>query len=195
MATVIGPSTTQLFSNLSQILDIPPKSEFVLSAVDHEANTSPWVRLAKLQGHQVKWWKPESTDGDLLLTPANLKPLLSSNTKFVSCTHTSNVLGGIQDIKAIAETVHSVPGAMLCVDGVALAPHREIDVKELGVDFYSFSWYKVSFRPPKSDNLWQRSKLGRGCEPDFHPRLTRLAGLWPTHCYPVRFSHYLEDSG
>lgn len=32
---------------------------------------------------------------------------------------------------------------MLCVDGVALAPHREVDVKALGVDFYSFSWYKV----------------------------------------------------
>ena len=102
------------------------------------------MRLAKLQGHEIKWWKPESTHGDLLLTPSNLKPLLSSKTKFVSCTHTSNVLGGIHDIKGIAETVHSVPGAMLCVDGVALAPHREIDVKEMGVDFYSFSWYKVS---------------------------------------------------
>ena len=32
---------------------------------------------------------------------------------------------------------------MLCVDGVAFAPHREVDVKALGVDFYSFSWYKV----------------------------------------------------
>ena len=29
------------------------------------------------------------------------------------------------------------------MDAVAYAPHRQIDVKALGVDFYSFSWYKV----------------------------------------------------
>lgn len=39
--------------------------------------------------------------------------------------------------------MHTVPGALLCVDAVAYAPHRQIDVKTLGVDFYSFSWYKV----------------------------------------------------
>lgn len=32
---------------------------------------------------------------------------------------------------------------MVCVDGVALAPHRPIDVRELDADFYVFSWYKV----------------------------------------------------
>jgi len=61
----------------------------------------------------------------------------------VTCTHASNVLGTIHDIEAIAETVHTVPGAMLCVDAVAYAPHRRLDVKALDVDFYCFSWYKV----------------------------------------------------
>lgn len=31
----------------------------------------------------------------------------------------------------------------MCVDGVAYAPHRPVDVKQLGVDFYVLSWYKV----------------------------------------------------
>ncbi|KAH0598117.1 hypothetical protein MHUMG1_04489 [Metarhizium humberi] len=43
----------------------------------------------------------------------------------------------------IAELVHTVPGALICVDGVAWAPHRPIDVRKLNVDFYVFSWYKV----------------------------------------------------
>lgn len=77
------------------------------------------------------------------LTADNLRPLLSNKTKLVTCTHTSNILGTIHDIKAIADEVHKIPGALLCVDGVAFAPHREVDVKALGVDFYSFSWYKV----------------------------------------------------
>ena len=81
----------------------------------------------------------------------------------MTCTHASNVLGTIHDVKKIAEMVHTVPGAKLCVDGVALAPHREVDVKALGVDFYAFSWYKVrisvgsdtslSLRGPDADSL------------------------------------------
>jgi len=68
---------------------------------------------------------------------------MSDKTVFVACTHASNVLGTIHDVAAIAREVHKVPGALLCVDGVALAPHREVDIGALGVDFYAFSWYKV----------------------------------------------------
>ncbi len=138
--SAIGPSTTQLFSNLAQALEFPPNSEIVISSIDHEANISPWVRAAKARGLTFKWWTPSN---GLTLTAENLRPLMSDKTKLVACTHTSNVLGTIHDIKAIADEVHKVHGAMLCVDGVAFAPHREVDVKALGVDFYSFSWYKV----------------------------------------------------
>ncbi|CAD6573486.1 MAG: hypothetical protein ASARMPRED_006092 [Alectoria sarmentosa] len=145
---VIGPSTTQLFSNLSLILNLPAGSELIISSLDHEANISPWVRLAKLHNYSIRWWpaapaSPSHTSPSPILTPENLKPLLSEKTALVTCTHASNVLGTIHDVKKIAELVHTVPGARLCVDGVALAPHREVDVKALGVDFYAFSWYKV----------------------------------------------------
>lgn len=104
------------------------------------------MRLAQARNFAVKWWTPSRSE--LKLTPENLRPLLSEKTKLVACTHASNLIGTIHDIKAIAEEVHTVSGAMLCVDGVAYAPHREVDVKELGVDFYAFSWYKVCFAPP-----------------------------------------------
>lgn len=39
--------------------------------------------------------------------------------------------------------MHTAPNALLCVDAVAYAPHRAIDVRALEVDFYAFSWYKV----------------------------------------------------
>lgn len=97
-----------------------------------------------------------------MLTPDNLRPLLSEKTALVTCTHTSNVLGSIHNIRAIADEVHTVKGARLCVDGVALAPHRAVDVKALGCDFYSFSWYKVHPSPitlPLSEPLLMRSVL------------------------------------
>jgi selenocysteine lyase/cysteine desulfurase len=137
---VLGASTTQLFMNLSYALEIPSGSEIILSKMEHETNVKPWLNLAKRLNLTVKWW--ESPKPELKLTPENLKPLLSEKTKFVACTHTSNILGTIHDVKAIAAAVHSV-GALLCVDGVSFAPHRQVDVKAFGVDFYAFSWYKV----------------------------------------------------
>ena len=71
----------------------------------------------------------------------------------MTCTHASNVLGTIHNVTKIADMVHTIPNAKLCVDGVALAPHREVDVKALGVDFYSFSWYKVSNEPDQPIEL------------------------------------------
>jgi selenocysteine lyase/cysteine desulfurase len=91
----------------------------------------------------VKWWKPEASTNPKL-TPDNLEPLLSDKTRLVSLTHTSNILGSIHDVKAVSSLVHRVsPRALVCVDAVAYAPHRKIDVRDLGVDAYCFSWYKV----------------------------------------------------
>jgi selenocysteine lyase/cysteine desulfurase len=137
---VLGSSTTQNFMNLAASLQIPSGSDIILSKMEHETNVKPWLYMAQKLGLTVKWWgsgKPE-----LKLTPENLKPLLSEKTKFVACTHVSNVLGSIHDLRGIANVVHEA-GALFCVDGVSYAPHRRIDVKAFGVDFYGFSWYKV----------------------------------------------------
>ncbi|CAG5159390.1 uncharacterized protein ALTATR162_LOCUS5559 [Alternaria atra] len=138
---VLGASTTQLFMNLGSSLQFPSGSEIILTKMEHETNVKPWLFMAERLGLTVKWWESSKEDG-LKLTAENLKPLLSDKVKFVACTHVSNILGTIHDVQSIAKAVHEV-GALLCVDGVSYAPHRAIDVKGFGVDFYSFSWYKV----------------------------------------------------
>ncbi|KAF2464211.1 PLP-dependent transferase [Lindgomyces ingoldianus] len=137
---VLGASTTQLFMNLAGSLQFQEGDEIILSKIDHETDIDPWLFMAERQKLIVKWWVPEGPT--FKLTPENLKPLLSSTTKFVACTHISNILGTIHDIGAIAKTVHEA-GALFCVDGVSYAPHRRVDVKAFGIDFYAFSWYKV----------------------------------------------------
>ncbi|KAL2173345.1 pyridoxal phosphate-dependent transferase [Thermothelomyces heterothallicus CBS 202.75] len=146
---VLGPSTTQHFRNVSYALSFREGDEVIISAIDHEANIAPWLDLAERQKLVVKWWKPSSTatpeaKTNPKLLASDLPALLTDRTRLVTCTHASNILGTIHDIKAIASTVHQhSPEALVCVDAVAYAPHRKIDVKDLGVDLYSFSWYKV----------------------------------------------------
>ncbi len=67
---------------------------------------------------------------------------MTAKTRLVALTHASNILGTLNPIAAIAKLVHA-HGALICVDGVAYAPHRAIDVQALDVDFYVFSCYKV----------------------------------------------------
>ena len=100
------------------------------------------MQLAKDRNCTLKWYEPEDKQNPQIDCNV-LRNLMSDKTKLFACTHTSNILGTINDVKAIAETVHEVPGALLCVDAVAYAPHRAIDVRDWGVDFYSFSWYVI----------------------------------------------------
>jgi selenocysteine lyase/cysteine desulfurase len=72
----------------------------------------------------------------------DLEALLSEKTRLVCFTHCSNVVGLIHDVKEIVQIIHNA-GAWACVDGVAYTPHRRVDVKELDVDFYLYSPYKV----------------------------------------------------
>lgn len=142
---VFGPSTTQLFRNLSIALKIEKGSEIVLSKLDHEANLAPWVQLAEWKCLTIKWWIPtKNTNSNPRLEPHDLKSLLTPKTRLVCCTHTSNILGTITDVASLSRVIHETnPYTLFCVDAVAYAPHASVDVKALGVDFYSFSWYKV----------------------------------------------------
>lgn len=143
---VIGPSTTQLFRNLSSALrpHFPPDSEIICSTLDHEANIASWLTLASDLNLTVKWWTPRTpSSSNPQLTPDSLAPLLNKNTRLVTATHSSNILGSVTPVRALADLLHAqCPGALLCVDGVAYAPHRPIDVRALGADIYAFSWYK-----------------------------------------------------
>jgi len=60
----------------------------------------------------------------------------------VAMCHVSNILGTINPVKEIAKIVHDA-GSLICIDGVAHAPHRLVDVTDLDADFYAFSTYKV----------------------------------------------------
>ncbi|KAK4459092.1 pyridoxal phosphate-dependent transferase [Cladorrhinum samala] len=151
---VLGSSTTQLFRNLSYALDFSPGDELILSPLDHEANIAPWIDLASRQNLTIKWWyhssssssssSASSSTSNPKLTPSSLTPLLSPKTRLVACTHASNILGTIHDVQSISSAIRSFdPRILFAVDAVAYAPHRAVDVKQLGVDFYSFSWYKV----------------------------------------------------
>jgi cysteine desulfurase family protein (TIGR01976 family) len=138
---ILGSSTTMLMKLLSFSLveTFTPGDEVIVTNCDHEANIGPWRNLEK-RGMVIKTWRlnPETLELHL----EDLAGLMTEKTRLVALTHASNILGTINPIEKIASFVHE-RGAMICVDGVAYAPHALPDVRQLDVDFYVFSFYKV----------------------------------------------------
>jgi len=138
---VVASSTTELMQRLARAIgaDLGPGDEIVVTEVDHEANISPWRRLAE-RGVGIREW-PLNLDTQRL-EPADLVPLLNERTRLVCFTHASNLLGEVTPVAQITALAHE-HGARVVVDGVAYAPHRPLAVRDWGVDFYAFSLYKV----------------------------------------------------
>jgi len=118
---------------------VQPGDEVIVTNCDHEANIGPWLRLQE-KGVTVRSWNINPKTYTLELS--DLERLMTTKTRLVAFTHVSNILGTINPVKEITSFVHK-HGALVCVDGVAYAPHRLVDVKDWDVDFYVFSLYKV----------------------------------------------------
>ncbi len=136
-----GPSTSQNTFVLAQALrrHLKPGDEIVVTNQDHEANVGSYARLAE-DGLIVREWKVNPATAEL--ERPGLEALLGPRTKLVAFTHCSNVVGSINAVREYADLAHRA-GAWAFVDGVAFSPHGLPDVRELGVDAYYFSLYKV----------------------------------------------------
>ena len=138
---IIGGSTSINLYVLSNALkySLKPGDEVIVTNQDHEANISPWRRLAEV-GAVIKEWKINTNTAELEIE--DLENILTDKTKIVAVTHCSNIVGSVNNLKKISELVHK-KNAIVIGDGVSYAPHGFPDVKELGVDFYTFSLYKT----------------------------------------------------
>jgi cysteine desulfurase family protein (TIGR01976 family) len=116
-----------------------PEDEVIITEAEHEANAGCWEFLEQF-GIQVKTWEIEKES--LTFDLSRLTDLLTPRTRLLAIHHSSNVLGNLFPVREVARLAKGA-GALVCVDGVGYVPHRLVDVKELGVDFYVFSAYKA----------------------------------------------------
>ena len=118
---------------------ISPGDEILVSEMEHHSNIVPWQLLAEATGAIVRAI-PIDDAGNLDL-PA-FRNLLGSRTRIVAVTQLSNVLGTINPIRQIVENTHDA-GAIVVVDGAQAAPHLQVNVRELGCDFFACSGHKM----------------------------------------------------
>ena len=138
---VMGPTSTLLVQLLARAMahQFAAGDEVVVTRADHESNIGAWVGLQSI-GVIPRFW--ELNPDTRALELEDLGRLMSTRTKLVAFTHASNIFGTINPVAEITRFVHD-RGAKVCVDGVAYAPHRAVDVRAWDVDYYVLSLYKV----------------------------------------------------
>jgi cysteine desulfurase family protein (TIGR01976 family) len=135
---------------IGQTLD--KRNEIVVTDMDHEANVATWLGLER-SGSKILWWKMRD---DGILHIDDLVPLVSSKTRLVACTLTSNAIGSIVDVTAAARVAHAA-GAEIFLDAVHYGPHGLIDVQAFDCDYLVCSGYKIF--ASHMGFLWGRRQL------------------------------------
>lgn len=127
--------------------------EIVLSVMEHHANIVPWHFLRERQGVRIVW---VDIDAAGWLDPDKIAAAIGPRTKLVAVTHLSNVLGTKVDVKAITEAAqrHGVP---VLVDGSQAAVHMQVDVQDIGCDFYAITGHKL-YGPSASGAIYARKE-------------------------------------
>ena len=118
---------------------IKPGDEIVLSIMEHHSNIVPWHFLRERQGAVIKW-APVDDDGNFLIE--DFERLLSPRTKLVALTHMSNMLGTVVPVKEVVKRAHA-RGIPVLLDGAQSAVHLEVDVQDIGCDFYAITGHKL----------------------------------------------------
>jgi cysteine desulfurase / selenocysteine lyase len=118
---------------------IKPGDEIVLSIMEHHSNIVPWHFLRERQGTVIRW-APVDDDGNFLLD--EFEKLLGPRTRMVAITQMSNALGSIVPVKEVVKLAHA-RGIPVLVDGSQGAVHLDVDVQDIGCDFYVFTGHKL----------------------------------------------------
>jgi len=129
-----------------------PGDEVLITEMEHHSNIVPWQMACQERGAKLRIIGIDDR-GELMLD--ELDKLLGPRTRLLALAHVSNALGTVNPVREIVKLAHE-RGVPVLLDGAQAVPHRKVDVRELGCDFYAFSSHKL-FGPTGVGVLYGRA--------------------------------------
>jgi selenocysteine lyase/cysteine desulfurase len=155
---VINRNTTEGMNFVANGLDMDEEDEVVLSTMEHPGGTHPWSLKAKRYGIKIKkvpiGLPPKSVDEFVGKFEAAITP----RTKIISISHTVYISGLISPLKELSRMAHE-RGVLVLADSAHGIGMLDLDMKELGVDFFATSPYKWMGAPTGVGVLYVRKEV------------------------------------
>jgi len=158
-------NTTEGMNFVANGLDLKPGDEVLLSSMEHPGGTHPWKIKEARYGIKVTevpiGLPPKSADEFV----GSFKKAITPKTRVISVSHTVYISGLISPLKELSKMAHE-KGLLVVADSAHGMGMLDLDMKELGVDFFTTSPYK-----------WLGAPTGVGV---FYVRKEVQDQLWPT---------------
>jgi len=139
-------NTTEGMNLIARSFDLQPGDEVILADHEHTSGRVCWEVFQETKG--VKLVRPT-----LPILPKTVEEVvdvyrkaITPKTKIISMCHIVNTNGMILPVKEVSEMAHE-KGILVAVDGAQSAGMFELDLHDLGCDFYTASAHKWLFAP------------------------------------------------
>lgn len=175
---VFGQNMTTMTLHVSRSIGqtLSSGDEIILSRMDHDANVTPWVLLARDLGLVIKWlpFNLETFEFEL----NELDKLITEKTRLLCIGGASNLTGTVHDIKSICAKAKA-SNVWTYIDAVQSVPHVSTDVQDLDCDFLACSAYK--FFGPHQGMLYGRREIMQQLQPyKVRPAPEEMPGAYET---------------
>ena len=158
-------NTTEGINLVVNGLDLKEGDEVLVTSLEHPGHINPWRLKGKRAGVKI-------TQVPMPLFPKNPQEIVDAfaaavtpRTKIISISHTVFITGLIMPLKELSRLAHD-KGLLILADSAHGIGMLNLDMKELGVDFFMSSPYKWLGAPTGVGLLYVRKEV--------------LDKVWPT---------------
>jgi cysteine desulfurase family protein len=156
-----------------------PQAHVISTMLEHNSVLRPLYCLKQEGKLQDVTYLPFDENG--YLDPEDFRKAIRPNTKFVVCTHCSNVIGTFQPLAEIGK-ICKEHGLIFVVDGSQGAGATNVDMQAANIDVYVFTGHKCLMGPTGIGGSYV-------CE-GVNIKHTRYAGTGVRSAYPAHLDEY-----
>ncbi|MCR9084659.1 MAG: aminotransferase class V-fold PLP-dependent enzyme, partial [Cyclobacteriaceae bacterium] len=148
-------NTTEGINIMAQGLPLQAGDEVIVTTHEHAGNAIPWLNRIHLDGIVLRVFEPKQTQEENFET---IKNLISSRTKAIAIPHVTCTTGTVFPIREISEFARK-KGIWTAIDGAHGAGTFDLNLKDLGCDFYAGCFHKWMLGPNGTGFLYVREEL------------------------------------
>jgi selenocysteine lyase/cysteine desulfurase len=143
-------NTTEGINIMVWGLPLKAGDEVILTTHEHAGNALPWLNRAKLDGIVLRTFEPKASQQENLDL---IKSLVNSRTKAIGIPHVTCTTGLVFPIREISEFARN-RNIYTAIDGAHGAGTFDLDLHDLGCDFYAGCYHKWMLGPSGTGFLY-----------------------------------------